>query len=225
MGGSLTSFPPTSFLKEKSETMEQLELLELQSELEKKAPEISEAIETADETSKPYLVPTKDTLNVVGDATKIEVAPKDYTLEFRFPIEYAKKLNGEIRNGMCVKEIDFKNVFPKPINQMTHIQMLIKLFPFFREIRDGEVETPTKEQLREMIMSFTQEIVDIMYEFVASVLEIDDSLKDNISPMSVIMTTLAIMKDFPELTAEADAFFDHSLLTQSEEAQTTTMSI
>lgn len=196
--------------------MEQLELLELQSELEKKAPEISKAIDEAQETPKPYLVPTPETLNVVGDATKIEVTPRNYTLEFRFPLEYKEKLNAEVVGGMCVKEIEFKNVFPKPINQMSHIQMLFKMLPFFREIKDGDVVEPTKEQMRDMVMSFTQEIIDTMYDFVSSVLEIDDSLKDNIAPLDVITTTLQIMRDFPELTAEADGFFDYSLLTRSE---------
>ena len=160
--------------------------------------EISEALDKAEEDTTPFMVVTDQDLNVVGDANKTEINKHDYIVNFRVfkagKYEWVEK--------------EFKDVYITPRNDVKVSRMLTQLMPFFKKTEDGKVKKFTNEEILDIL---TQDaLLDTMYDTVAAILNIPDSLKDYMAPESVIQAVTQIIKDYPEAVNEADTFFGKS---------------
>lgn len=156
---------------------------------------VDDALDKAQDSDTPFAVVSNGEINVVGDANKTEINKHDYVIFFRI-----------YKDGKYewVKQ-EFKDVYITPRNDLKVSRMVTQLLPFFRKEEDGKTKKFNNEEILAIIER--DEILDAMYDTVASVLNIPDNLKDFMSTDSVVAAATQIMLDFPEAVNEADTFF------------------
>ena len=181
---------------------------------------IDEALKEAEKDDTPFLVVDDDNLTVVGDANKTEVKQNDYVLSFRFPkgtkIPKSKGFSEglETKYGVVTQK-EYKDFFIAPRKNMNIVRLLINILPFFKKQNDdGTVTEYTEDEIASIIGSLTDEIINAMYDLVCYVFDVDTALRDYIEPMCVARLIIQLIKDYPEVSNEADTFFDSSVQNQ-----------
>lgn len=166
--------------------------------------EIKEGIDAAPESPVPFPVIRDEKMTVVGDANETEINKHDFKIMFRLPEGVAE---GQKVAGGVLKEIEYKDVFITPRQSGKVVSSLCRMLPFFRKIVDKGVEDYTQEDIVEMMAEFGDDFVDDMYDLVGKVLKIDDALIDYMLPGSAVDATAKIVRNYPEVVNEAEAFF------------------
>ena len=80
--------------------------------------------------------------------------------------------------------------------------------PYYKKPNsDGSVTEYTEEESLKIAERFDDEVVDILYETVGTVLKIDKSLREYMTLPTVLQAAAKIIRQFPEIVNEADTFF------------------
>lgn len=166
--------------------------------------DIKEGIDKAPESPVPFPVVKDDKMSVIGDANETQINKHDFKIKFRLPEGVAE---GEKVDGGVLKEIEYKDVFITPRQSGKVVSSLCRMLPFFRKIVDKGVADYTQEDIVEMLAEFGDDFVDDMYDLVAKTLKIDDALIDYMLPGSAVEATSQIIRNYPEIVNEAEAFF------------------
>ena len=162
--------------------------------------QIDKGIEKAAESVVPFQVTQDDELAVVGDANATDINKHDFTIKFKIPLG-----NGKYQ----VHEKEYKDVYLKPRHETRLVKLMTALLPYFRKVNgDGGVTRYEPDESATIQKMFSEEIYDLMYDVVATVLGIDPDLKDYMMQSSVITAAVQIIKMFPELVNESDTFFE-----------------
>lgn len=170
--------------------------------MNEKLMDIRDGIDKASESTTPFIVPG-DELMVVGDANKTEINTHDFEITFRIP---EKQEDGTVKQVMRTKE--YKDVYITPRMDSQVVRMITKIMPYYRKQKpDGTVEPYTDAELAELFESFQGEIMDIMYQTVATVLKINPALADYMTEESVMNAAAKIIRQYPETVSEAETFF------------------
>lgn len=163
---------------------------------------LKEGVEAAQSDTTPFLIPG-DEPTVVGDANKTQINAHDFEITFRIP---QKMEDGSVKQIKKTKE--YKGVYITPRMDTVVAKLLTQFMPYlYKTNEDGSVTPYTPEEFKEVTISYTKELSDIMYETVGTVLKIDPRLWDCMMPASVENAALKIVLQIPELTNEADTFF------------------
>ena len=171
---------------------------------------IAGTIKQAETDDTPFLVVKDEEVAVVGDANKTAQKKKDYKIKFRFPLdnEKFKTPDSVVVGDVYITEITFKDVFISPRKDLEVVSSVMTILGFYRKLEaDGTITDPTPETLYQIFVNLSDDLVDAMYKFVAVVLNIDDSIVDNMLAASVMDVCAQILKDHPEIVNEADVFF------------------
>lgn len=164
-----------------------------------------EAIDKAQESTRPFTVVKGDTLAVVGDANDTKLNKYTYEIKFEKP-EYDEEGN---LVGKTSETKTYKNIFITPRQQTRVVKIMTMILPFFRKVNeDGTIEAYTPYELGEIFATLDEDVYDLMYDLVAYTLQIPNEEKEYMSFMSVIGATLKIITEFPEVMNEAESFFD-----------------
>lgn len=164
--------------------------------------EIKEGLEAAQSDTTPFLIPD-DELTVVGDANKTELNIHDFEITFRVP---QKQDDGTVKQVTRTKE--YKDVYITPRVDTAVVKMLTKLMPYFKKpLGNGTVTDYTPEESLEIMKRFDEEVIDVLYETVGTLLRVDPSLRDYMTQGSVMVAAAKIIRQFPEVVNEADTFF------------------
>lgn len=172
--------------------------------------EMSKNLKKAEEDDTPIVALVNDELNVIGDANKTELNKHTYVLRFRFPKEFSQyELPTSTHIGdWFINEIEYKDVFVSPRRDLKVVAAIMEIIPFFKEVSEsGKLQDKGDEELLNFAKDLPYEIVDAMYDIVSAFLNVDDSLVNYMSPMSVIEVMGALIRDYPEVFNEADVFF------------------
>ena len=162
---------------------------------------IREAMDKAQDDTTPFKVIKDDQIAVVGDPNNTEVKKFDYKITFVFPDPHDMSVIRE-------HEMEFKNVWVTPRQNPRIVALVTKLMPYFRKaLPDGTVGEYTPQEANEIIANMEDEILDLMYKLVGSVLKVDKDLWDNMRLDSVLQAFLQILNNMPELANEADTSF------------------
>lgn len=175
---------------------------------------MQQGMEKAHEDNTPFPLVTKDGLTVVGDPNKTEIKKHDYTVMFRFPTILANEMN--IDEDAVVKRtpenvwvnVEYQDVHIKPRYDLEIQAALVKIFPYFYNIRDKSAEKKTDEELMEMVKDMCREIGDDLYDVVTAVFDIDRDLEPYMDWNSVQTNVTHIIEDFPEIFNEAEGFLE-----------------
>lgn len=163
-----------------------------------------EAIDKAQESTRPFTVVKGDTLAVVGDANDTKLNKYSYEIKFEKP---AYDDEGNL-TGKTSETKTYKNVFITPRQQSRVVKILTMILPYFRKVNeDGSIDEYTPYELGEIFATMDEEIYDLMYDLVAYVLHVPQEDKDYMSFPSVIGAALKILTEFPEVVNEAESFF------------------
>lgn len=163
---------------------------------------LKEQIKEAEGNVTPFPIVTENEIAVAGDANLTEVKPTTFEITFALPRDKGGKVAYDRHT------VTYKDVYPKPRNMVTIDRMLSVLLPYFKKpMQDGSVDEYTDDEMRDILMAFDEDITNIMYELVASVIGVDKELKDYMLPSSVFEALLKIIKFFPEAWNEGDTFF------------------
>lgn len=164
-----------------------------------------EAINKAQESTRPFTVVKGDTLAVVGDANDTELKKFEYEITFKKPT-YDEEGN---LVGKTSETKKYKNVFIAPRQQSKIVKILTMILPYFHKVNeDGSLDNYTPYELGEIFSTMDEEVYDLMYELVACVLHIPREDADYMQFSSVIGSTIKICTEFPEVVNEAESFFD-----------------
>lgn len=159
-------------------------------------------MEEAERNVTPFPIVDNDTIAVAGDANLTQVKPTTFEITFALPREKGNKVAYDRRT------VIFKDVYPKPRNMVTIDRMMTVLMPYFKKPNeDGTVSDYTEQEMKDILVAFDENITNIMYELVATVIGVDPELKDYMLPSSVFDALLKIIKFFPEAWNEGDTFF------------------
>ena len=174
--------------------------------------DIKKKLEEAQNDDTPYTLVTDDEIMVVGDPNKTEVKTHDYTVKFRFPESLLDSVphdpDVKIVCGQFITDIEFKDVSVIPRNDLKIVGGIAQFLPFFYEItEDGNLEDRTTEELAQIVINMSDEVMDGIYNIVAAFLDIDNELKDRMLATSVLETLGDLIHDFPQVFNEADGFF------------------
>ena len=172
---------------------------------------INESIKKAEEDTTPYPVVVDGKVHVVGDANKTENKKHDYTIKFRFPKSYEQYFDGNVLERIgdyIIVETEFKDVTITPRSDMKILAAISKILPYVKKLDDdGTVREMTDDEIIDMCLHMPDEIEDAMYILTASVLRVDESIRDWMLATSVFGFISDFINDFPEVSNEADAFF------------------
>lgn len=163
---------------------------------------IKDALDGAQESTKPFLVADNDELVVAGDANETQIELHDYKIRFRVPIEE----NG--KRSITIKEVEYKDRYVTPRQDIQIVRLITELMPYYRKANpDGTVTEFSEEELWNILTEMDQEIYDLMYELVGTFLGIDKSLRDFMLPGDVMAAVNQILRDYKEVVNESDTFF------------------
>lgn len=166
---------------------------------------IMDALEKASETDIPYAVVKDDTVAVVGNANQTQLRKFEYEIEFDKP-QYDN--DGNLMPEPLIEKKKYKNIFVKPRLNTQVVKWLAAMLPYFYKVdENGEMVKFTRLEALSIFGSIDGEILDTMYELVASILEIPDADKDYMSGSSVLATVTKFIDDNPQTVEEAKAFF------------------
>lgn len=175
---------------------------------------VVDAMDEAQESDRPYLIHEEEPI-VVGDANDTKVNMTDFKVRFRIP-----KKNDDGKVTYEHREIEYNDVYITPRMDMKIVRVMSELTPFFRKVNeDGTVTKYSDEELSKIVESLDDQILDHMYELVGVVLGIDIRLVPFMELASVMLNVTQIIKAFPEVYNEAEAFFPPS---SAEETNTPT---
>ena len=164
---------------------------------------VRDGIDAAQNSTVPFAIVKDENIVVAGDANDTKPNPRDYEITFRTPKEQP---DGTITEERSV--LQRKNVFIKPRQEMKAVKLIAQLLPYFKKINtDGTVGEFTDDQILELVAEMEDSVFDTMYDLVATVLEIDSSVKDYMEPGSVIVAVNQIIRSNPSTVNEADTFF------------------
>lgn len=164
---------------------------------------IGEAMDKAEDSVTPFVIADGGDITVVGDANNTELNMHDFKMRFRVP---DKQEDGSVRYQVIEKE--FKDVYITPRQDTKVLRLYTELMPFFKKIdENGGVSAMTKEEKLDVFTSFGDELFDLLYSVTATVLGIDDKLKEYMMPVDVVNAAAQIMRLYPEVVNEADTFF------------------
>lgn len=170
---------------------------------------IKKGMEAAQSDTTPFLIPG-DEPTVVGDANKTQINAHDFEITFRIP---QKMEDGSIKQVKQKKE--YKGVYITPRMDSVVQRLVTQMMPYMYEIgQDGNLRPYTPEEFEKVSKDFDQELTDIMYETVGTVLRIDKMLWDFMMPDSVEAAVMKLIIQIPELINEADSFFASSSSTR-----------
>lgn len=162
---------------------------------------IKAAMDTAQDDTTPFMVVKDDNIAVVGDPNKTEIKNFDYKITFVFPY-------GDDLSKYKQHEVEFKNIFIAPRQNPRIVALLTRLMPYFRKaLPDGTVGDYTEAESLNILAEMDDDILDLMYKLVGSVLKIDKSLWENMRLDTVMAAFVQIVHNVPELVNEADASF------------------
>ena len=164
---------------------------------------IGEAMDKAEDSVTPFVIADGGDITVVGDANNTELNMHDFKMRFRVP---DKQEDGSVRYQVIEKE--FKDVYITPRQDTKVLRLYTELMPFFKKIdENGGVSAMTQEEKLDVFTSFGDELFDLLYSVPATVLGIDDKLKEYMMPVDVVNAAAQIMRLYPEVVNEADTFF------------------
>lgn len=164
---------------------------------------LMDEVKKAETDITPFPVVQDNDIAVVGDANKTEVKKTSFTMTFAIP----KEENGVVKYNRHV--VTYDNVYPKPRNMISIDRMLSILMPYIKKpMEDGSVAEYSEAENAMILKAFDEEVTNIMYRLVATVLEIDESLIDFMLPSSVFEALVQIIQFFPEAWNEGETFFE-----------------
>lgn len=167
---------------------------------------VKEEMDKAQDDTTPFAVVADDGITVAGDPNKTELNKHDFKIVFRFPKGTTGR--GKVIGGSEFVELEYKDVYITPRNDLKIVSAVANLYPFFHVLTEnGTVEDMDNETLLKTFNSLSQEMIDSMYILVESVLGIEAGISNYMTPVSVINTTAEIIKAYPEIVNEADVFF------------------
>lgn len=172
---------------------------------------LSKEIKKAQEDTTPYAVVADKQIHVVGDANKTENKQHDYTVKFRFPIDYEGMFPDEdkeyIGNYFTIVS-EFKNVTINPRKDLKILASVSRIIPYVKKLNeDGTIEDPNDDEIIQMCLDMPDEIEDAMYALTANVLGVPSEISDFMLATDVFSFVSDFVSDFPEVFNEADAFF------------------
>lgn len=166
-------------------------------------------MEKAQDDTTPFSVVKDGNMAVIGDANKTEKKNYDYEIDFYLP-EITEDGQRYVK-----KTETFKNVFISVRQHPRIVTILAKLMPYFHKpLPSGEVVEYTPEEELDIIANFDDDIIDLMYKLVASVLGVDKAYEGNMGFESVARAFRQIVQNFPEVVNEADVSFQGDSGTQ-----------
>lgn len=164
--------------------------------------EFKEGMEAAETDTTPFIIPDEE-LTVVGDANKTQLNCHDFSITFRIP---QKMEDGSVKQIKKTKEYKDRYITPrmdKPI-----AKVLTAVMPYFKKANDdGTVTDYTPEEAAQIVSSFGDDILDLMYEVVGQFLGIVPELRPYMLVDSVEDAMAKIIRQVPEIVNEADTFF------------------
>lgn len=171
---------------------------------------IANNLKQAEKDDTPFVVVKNDEIAVVGDANKTHVKRNEYIVSFRFPLsnEIYKTPESKVIGDFYITNIAYKDVFVSPRRDLTIVGAIMKLIPYFKNlVDDGTIEDKNQEELFEAFVNLEPSILDAMYNVVSAMLDVDESIVDNMMPTSVFKVCAQLIEDYPEVFNEADVFF------------------
>lgn len=167
--------------------------------------EFKEGMDNAQTDTTPFIIPDEE-LTVVGDANKTQLNCHDFSITFRIP---QKMEDGSVKQIKKTKE--YKDVYITPRMDTQVVRLLTKFMTYYHKpTENGEIVPFTEEEINEIRAKYDEEMLDVMYEAVGTVLKINPALRECMLRSSVEDAALKIMAQYPELINEADTFFDSS---------------
>lgn len=159
-------------------------------------------LKEAREDDTPYLVAKDDNLMVVGDANKTEKKVHDFNVLFHLPQKFRSAFKDEDvlkeDDFEFVVEVEFKDVFVTPRDNIKITSEVATLMPFFNGVSDnGRLRDLTDEEKYEIVSSMNDDVVDAMYRIVGKILKIDDEMLDYVMFSSVMEVTMNFIDAFP----------------------------
>lgn len=176
---------------------------------------LNQSLAEVEKDDTPYALVTDGEISVIGDAGKTEPKIHDYTIELRFPRSMEDKIQGitDKTDNFVFSSIEFKDVTITPQDDMKVVLAISKMLPFFLNAREdgtlGRIEEGNTNIL-ELLEMAEEDLVDALYNVVATMLKIDKAIIPYMLPASVFETVAKLIEDFPEAFAEADGFFESS---------------
>ena len=175
---------------------------------------IQEKMNEAQHDDTPIPLVTDNGLKVVGDANKTERKSRDYSIRFRFPENEAQNIDEKdiVQRvlGYVVVKVDFTDVHIVPRRDIDINAAIVKVIPYFQKLKEDGVtlKNRTPEEMVDFVKGMSDEIGDDIYSLVASILNVDRKIQDNMVFSDVIKVLEKLPQDFPEAFSEADAFFE-----------------
>ena len=193
--------------------MKQEDLLKSRVDLEDML-DIQNGLKEAEKDDTPFAVVTSDGVNVAGDVNKTEIKSKDYHIRFRFP----KAMAGSIDKKDIIQEVgdyvlvnvEFNDVHITPRRDMEIIASIVKILPYFKKYEESKAEYRSVDEMATLIKEVSIDIGDDLYDVVAAILNVDQSIKDYMVFTDVLNMVGKIKDDFPEAFNEGDTVFDYS---------------
>lgn len=162
---------------------------------------MKEAVDKAADSVTPFPIVKDGNVAVAGDPNKTELNSHNFEIDFRLP---------DMKGGYETHTVKYNDVFLSPRRAMTAQRLMTSLMPLFRKVKPGgEVSDYDEDEQREIVTMMDENVVDLMYSLVASVLGIKKDLVEYMTPKSVLESTLKIFNDYPELVNAGDAFFGY----------------
>lgn len=160
---------------------------------------MKEAVDSASNSTIPFPIVKDNTVAVAGDPNKTELNKQDFTISFRIP---------DGQGGYISKDVEYKDVYLTPRRALTASRLITSLMPLFRNAKsDGTVGDYTEEEMIVLVNSLDENVIDLMYKLVASVIGVNDELVEFMIPRSVLDAILKILTVYPDLVNTGDAFF------------------
>lgn len=155
---------------------------------------IQGAMDAAEQSERPFMIPTEgDEIVVAGDVNDTALNKRTFSVVFRVP---KVKEDGEIET--VYRKVDYKDVFITPRQDLKIVQAVGDLLPFVKKVQeDGGIGNYTDEEIIALINSLSDEMVDRIYNLVASVLGVEDKLKEYMEFGSVLTVLGEFFQGFP----------------------------
>ena len=160
---------------------------------------IKDAADRAADSTIPFPIVKNGNVAVAGDVNKTEINKQNFIISFRIP---------DGRGGYLTKEVEYKDVYLTPRRALTASRLVTSLMPLFKKAKqDGSIEDYTDEELHQMVDMMDENVIDLMYKLVASVVGVNEELSEFMIPKSVLDAVQKIFYVYPDLVNTGDAFF------------------
>ena len=160
---------------------------------------MKEAADKASESTIPFPIVKDGNVAVAGDPNKTELNKQEFEIDFRVP---------DGNGGYVTKTVKYEDVYLTPRRALTASRLITSLVPLFRKAnKDGSVSDYTDDEMRDLVKAMDENVIDLMYKLVASVIGINADLVDFMIPVSVLNAVYKIFKVYPDLVNTGEAFF------------------